>query len=74
MGLFGRAESAKSREKEAKGQHTDPVCGMAVVEERAFGPETLRGEAHWFCSVECQDQFQEREGLRRGEREEPVVR
>lgn len=64
MGLFGR------KGKEAK-RHTDPVCGMVVVEGEAVGPDTIRGEAYWFCSAECQDQYQETStGSRRSRRDQ----
>lgn len=61
MGIFGnrKEETGKPR------QHKDPVCGMLVVEAEAVGPDTVQGEAYWFCSEGCQDTFHERKGTRR---------
>lgn len=55
MGIFGR-KSSKGR------QHTDPVCGMVIVEEEAVGPDTVQGEAVWFCSAQCQETYRGRKG------------
>ena len=35
---------------------TDPVCGMAVERERAVSGER-DGEAYWFCSRGCREEF-----------------
>jgi YHS domain-containing protein len=67
MGIFGRRKSSNKSSKET---HTDPVCGMAVVEEQAIGPDTVQGEVYWFCSAGCQDQFRERRGLRASRRDQ----
>jgi len=61
MGLFGRKKKA--------GQHTDPVCGMLVVETEAIGPDTVNGAVYYYCSTECQNTFHERTGTRRKSRE-----
>ncbi len=58
MGIFGR----RKEDLEATGgrgakEHTDPVCGMVVVEGRAVGPDAIQGEVHWFCSAACRDKF-----------------
>src|SRR5688572_12366359 len=65
MGILGarKADAGKSK---------DPVCGMVVVEEHAFGPEESAAGAVWFCSVGCQAQYQaERSGeaKRKGQEE-----
>jgi YHS domain-containing protein len=63
MGLFGRRKSKGA-------EHEDPVCGMVVAEKRAVGPDTIRGEAYWFCSVGCQETYRERTGGRRSLRDQ----
>jgi YHS domain-containing protein len=34
----------------------DPVCGTFVAPASALS-KTVRGQAHFFCSVECRDKF-----------------
>ena len=36
---------------------TDPVCGMAVKESEAAGKAVHAGEAYYFCSSRCLEQF-----------------
>lgn len=64
MGIFGRSKETGDK------RHTDPVCGMVVVEEKAVGPDTVEGTVYWFCSASCQDTFHERKGLRRSRRDQ----
>lgn len=64
MGLFGR---------KTKATHTDPVCGMAVVEEEAIGPETVGGAVHYYCSAACLDTHRSRQGGRRKAKAEADV-
>jgi len=35
----------------------DPVCGMQVNEQQAAGTSEYRGEAYYFCSPRCKEQF-----------------
>lgn len=60
MGIFGR--------RKAPAKTTDPVCGMVVVEGQAIGPDVIAGQAYWFCSAACQDEYHERTGTRLGGR------
>ena len=36
----------------------DPVCGMMIEPDQAAARATRNGETFYFCSVECQQQFQ----------------
>jgi YHS domain-containing protein len=42
---------------------TDPVCGTAVVEEKAAGRAGYAGQVYYFCSVDCQRKFENEPGL-----------
>jgi len=35
----------------------DPVCGMTVTKEAAFGTYTYKGQTYYFCSKACKDNF-----------------
>jgi Cu+-exporting ATPase len=37
----------------------DPVCGMDVGESQAAGKSEVAGKTYYFCSVECQEQFED---------------
>lgn len=37
---------------------TDPVCGMQVDPAKAAAKAQYQGETYYFCSTECQKQFQ----------------
>ena len=37
--------------------HTDPVCGMQVDEQRAAGRSEHRGQTYYFCSEGCKKKF-----------------
>ncbi len=37
----------------------DPVCGAEVETEVAIGPVYFEGRAYYFCSVTCQEQFEQ---------------
>jgi P-type Cu+ transporter len=37
----------------------DPVCGMAVDEEKAAGKTGYAGVMYYFCSKPCQRQFEQ---------------
>ena len=51
MGIFGERKDQAAKAK-------DPVCGMVVVEQHAFGLEESAEGAVWFCSVGCQALYQ----------------
>ena len=36
----------------------DPVCGSKVDEDRAEGKTTYAGQTYYFCSKECQENFE----------------
>ena len=35
----------------------DPVCGMEVDPEQAPAKSEHRGQTYYFCSTDCQEQF-----------------
>jgi len=35
----------------------DPVCGMTVTKETAFGSYAYKGQTYYFCSMACKDNF-----------------
>ncbi len=35
----------------------DPVCGMTVTKETAFGTYMYKGQTYYFCSKACKDNF-----------------
>ncbi|MBV9747169.1 MAG: YHS domain-containing protein [Acidobacteriia bacterium] len=37
----------------------DPVCGKMVVEREAAGKTEYAGEVYYFCSKECQRNFEQ---------------
>ncbi len=39
-------------------QHTDPVCGMTVMEGEEAGSWDYQGKTYYFCSVACLKKFQ----------------
>ncbi len=44
--------------QEADGSVTkDPVCGMEVEPAQAAGHSIYRKRTYYFCSIECQEQF-----------------
>lgn len=51
MGIFGERKDLAPKAR-------DPVCGMVVVEEHAFGPEESEAGPVWFCSLGCQATYQ----------------
>ncbi len=38
---------------------TDPVCGMDVDEKQAHVKTEYEGETYFFCSQECQEEFED---------------
>ena len=36
----------------------DPVCGMSVEESKAAGKTVYGGQTYYFCSVNCQRNFE----------------
>jgi len=38
---------------------TDPVCGMAVDQQNAAGHSEYQGKTYYFCSLSCQQQFEQ---------------
>ncbi|HJS59430.1 MAG TPA: cupredoxin domain-containing protein [Vicinamibacteria bacterium] len=38
-------------------RETDPICGMAVLPERAAATSARGGRTYYFCSVGCQERF-----------------
>ncbi len=40
-------------------QHTDPVCGMQVEEQKAAGSSDYKGETCYFCGQGCKEKFDE---------------
>jgi len=36
----------------------DPVCGIAVDEEKAAGKTGYAGQMYYFCSKKCQNDFE----------------
>lgn len=45
----------------------DPICGMEVEEKGAAFMTHFEHETFYFCSKACMDEFERKEGLRRGE-------
>jgi Cu+-exporting ATPase len=41
---------------------TDPVCGMKIDSSQAAAQTMYQGQAYYFCSTECRDQFQQNPG------------
>ncbi len=39
------------------GRHTDPVCGMTVLPEKAAGSFVHAGTTYYFCSTHCVEKF-----------------
>ncbi len=37
----------------------DPVCGMEVDEDAASGKSERDGKTYYFCSQECQEEFED---------------
>ena len=37
----------------------DPVCGMEVDEQSASGKSERDGKTYYFCSQECQEEFED---------------
>jgi Cu+-exporting ATPase len=54
MRLLGHSPS-----KEVRLVAIDPVCGMEVAEGQASGRSEYDGKAYYFCSVECQEEFED---------------
>ena len=40
----------------------DPVCGMEVEESQAAGKTSYAGQVYYFCSKECQKNFEQDPG------------
>ena len=38
-------------------QHTDPVCGMKVDENKAAGKSNYKGRDYYFCAPGCKTKF-----------------
>lgn len=38
-------------------RHKDPVCGMDVLEDSAFGKLDHDGQTYYFCSEHCVSRF-----------------
>ncbi len=45
----------------------DPICGMEVQEKDAVFMTRLEHETYYFCSKPCQDSFEIKHGIRKGE-------
>jgi len=41
----------------------DPVCGMKVDEDHAAGKTNYAGQTYYFCSRDCQKNFEEAPGI-----------
>jgi YHS domain-containing protein len=48
-----------SGKKEVRPVATDPVCGMEVDERQASGRSEYDGKVYYFCSAECQEEFED---------------
>jgi YHS domain-containing protein len=44
-------------------QSVDPVCGMPVDENHAAGKLEYAGQIYYFCSPDCQKNFQLEPGI-----------
>jgi len=64
----GTKESANSNAQKAshggmkaaaKGEFTDPVCGMTVASETSAGNYDFEGETYYFCSKSCLTKFRQ---------------
>jgi Cu+-exporting ATPase len=58
----------------------DPVCGMEVDEEEAAGHTEYDGKDYYFCSISCEQKFEEdpgqyigKEDIDESESEEPAA-
>jgi Cu+-exporting ATPase len=40
-------------------KHLDPVCGMIVKEEKAFGTFEYKGKTYYFCNAHCLEKFKQ---------------
>jgi Cu+-exporting ATPase len=45
--------------KEVRPVAIDPVCGMDVPDAKAAGKSEHGGKTYYFCSVECQEEFED---------------
>jgi P-type Cu+ transporter len=50
---------ARDRRQEHGSEHreTDPICGMAVLPERAAASSARDGRTYYFCSTGCKERF-----------------
>ncbi|MCI0622832.1 MAG: YHS domain-containing protein [Acidobacteria bacterium] len=39
--------------------HTDPVCGMKVDDQKAAAQSTHEGKTYYFCSQSCKSKFEQ---------------
>jgi len=44
-------------EPDRTGRAVDPVCGRALGDDEIAGRLLYRGRHHYFCSLECAEQF-----------------
>jgi YHS domain-containing protein len=58
--------------KDLAAKTRDPVCGMVIVEQHAFGPEESADGKVWFCSVGCQALYQSQDSREGKEKESGV--
>jgi P-type Cu+ transporter len=49
-------------------QSVDPVCGMTVDEDHASGKTEYAGVVYFFCSHDCQKNFEDKPGFYIGQR------
>jgi Cu2+-exporting ATPase len=61
---------------EKKHMTTDPVCGMAVDPEKAYGKVEHEGYIFYFCSRKCEEEFNKnpKKYLSKTKKEEPLTR
>lgn len=48
---------AIEKHKEEKAMAIDPVCGMAVAEDKAAAAYDYQGKKYYFCAVRCKERF-----------------
>jgi Cu2+-exporting ATPase len=53
-------EPKEARLMEKERQFTDPVCGMKLTPETAYGKLEHEGHILYFCSKSCQDKFKQK--------------
>ncbi|REJ76301.1 MAG: heavy metal translocating P-type ATPase [Acidobacteria bacterium] len=54
-------------------KRTDPICGMKVDPETAFGTSELDGEVYYFCSNTCKTTFETKNSNERGSNPDTLI-